>query len=128
MVDKIKINDYSVIFQTNDNTYEIDIYNLINYIQDYFCPDDIIVDYNGLCDLIESLACSYDLTEIIRLCKRLDDDIINKDFIVIDLYNYGILSFNTIKELTDIYDISDIIVDIIDNDDLKEYCDYYDGK
>lgn len=47
-IKKLNVTDYSVLFQYDGVNYEIDFHDIINFIRDYYCPDDIIRDFDDL--------------------------------------------------------------------------------
>ncbi len=118
-LNRCTIKEDSVNFKTNDNNniYKIDLSNLVEYIRDYY-DDCLIENADGLCDYIGVLADGYDLTAIVRLIDGLDTD---NEFFIVDYYD-NIIPFNNMDELAEIYDLAEVIDEIINNDKLDDYC------
>lgn len=125
-LNRCTIKEDSVIFQTNDNDniyeYEINLSNLVEYIRDYY-EDSLIENADGLCDYISILADGYDLTAIVRLLDGLDTD---NEFFIVDYYD-NIIPFNNMDELSEIYDIAEVIEDLINRGNLSDYCEKLSG-
>ena len=119
---KLNVTDYSVRFEYNDVNYEMEFYDLITFIRDYYCPDDIIGDFDDLCYLVESFANSYDMIQVLRLCNNLTQDMLGSEYFIIDSVYLEVLTVDNVKELLDIYDIEDILNEMVENDIIGEYC------
>lgn len=110
-----------LIFKYNEKEYKFTLNNIIDYINNYYTPDDIITDINGLFQEIEDYARARDLIELIFIFNNIDEYITDYEYIII--YNsLRIEGFNTLDELIHIYNISEIIDDLIFNKQLKYYC------
>ena len=116
------MGDYCVFVDKEDNCYQIDLFDLINYIQDYTCPDDYICNLDGLCDLVESMAANYDLPILLCLFKNLDYNISKNEWLCIDCYSWNITPFNNIEELGQIYDLAEVFEDLLEYDRTGDYC------
>lgn len=121
-INNLHVSDYSVCFEYDGVNYEIEFYDLINFIRDYQCPDDIIGDFDDLCYLVESFANSYDMVQVLRLCNNLTQDMLESEYFVIDSVYLDVLTIDNIHELLDIYDIEDIMNEMVENDKIKDYC------
>ena len=119
---KLNITNYSVCFNYNGVNYEIEFDDLINFIRDYYCPDDIIGDFDDLCYLVESFANSYDMIKVLRLCNNLTEDMLERKYFIIDSVYLEVYDIDNVKELIDIYDIEDILNEMVENDTIEEYC------
>lgn len=119
---KLNVTDYSVRFEYDGVNYEMEFYDLITFIRDYYCPDDIIGDFDDLCYLVESFANSYDMIQILRLCNNLTEDMLESEYFIIDSVYLEVLTVDNINELLDIYDVEDIMNEMVENDIIGEYC------
>ena len=119
---KLNVTDYSVLFQYDGVNYEMEFYDLINFIRDYYCPDDIIVDFDDLCYLVESFARDSDMVQVLRLCNNMTEDMLESEFFVIDSVYLEVYAVDNINKLLDIYDIEDIMNEMVENDRVEEYC------
>lgn len=121
-VTKLNVTEYSVRFEYDGVNYKIGFYELINFIRDYYCPDDYIVDFDLLCELIEMFAGNQDMIQLLRLCNNLTEDMLESEYFVIDAVYLEVYTVNNVKELIDIYDIEDIMNEMVENDKIKDYC------
>ena len=121
-ITKLNVTDYTVRFEYDGVNYEIEFYEIIDYIKDYFCPDDIIADFDDLCYLVESFANSYDMIQILRLCNNLTEDMLESEYFIIDSVYLDVLTVDNVKELLDIYDVEDVLNEMVENDNIKYYC------
>ena len=119
---KLNITDYSVRFEYDGVNYEIDFHDLINFIRDYYCPDDIIRDFDDLCYSVESFAYNHDMIQVLILCNNLTEDMLESEYFIIDSVNLQVLAVDNINELLDIYDVEDIMNEMVENDRIGEYC------
>lgn len=121
-IKKLNVTDYSVLFQYDGVNYEIDFHDLINFIRDYYCPDDIIRDFDDLCYTVELFANNHDMVQVLRLCNNLTEDMLESEYFIIDSVYLEVLTVDNINELLDIYDIEDIMNEMVENDRIEEYC------
>ena len=121
-INKLDVSDYTVRFEYDDVNYEIEFYEIIDYIKDYLCPDDIIADFDDLCYLVESFANSYDMIQILRLCNNLTEDMLESEYFIIDSVYLEVLTVDNINELLDIYDVEDVLNGMVENDMISDYC------
>lgn len=124
MVSNINIKDmYTLEFEFENNRYTIELYDFVEFIRDYY-SDDIIENADGVCDIIDYYADSYDLIEVIRIVEELDAySVSNNEFIVLDSSYYCSNYFNNFNDISDIFDITDILENICnDIDHLEYYC------
>lgn len=124
MVSNISIkNDYTLNFEFENDKYCIELCDFVEFIRDYYC-DDIIENSDGICDIIDYYADSYDLISVIRIVEELDEySVINNEFISLDAVYYYANYFNDFTDISDIYDIADIVENICnDVDHLEYYC------
>ena len=121
-ITKLNVTDYSVRFNYDGVNYEIEFDDLINLIRDYFCPDDIIGDFDDLCYLVESFANSYDMIQVLRLCNNLTEDMLESEYFIIDSVYLDVLTVDNVKELLDIYDVEDVLNEMVENDMISNYC------
>ncbi len=119
---KLNVTDYSIRFEYDGVNYEMEFYDLISFIRDYYCPDDIIGDFDDLCYLVESFANSCDMIQILRLCTNLTQDMLGSEYFIIDSVYLDVLTVDNVKELLDIYDVEDILNEMVENDKIEEYC------
>lgn len=124
-IKKLDVSDYSVRFEYDGVNYEIDFHDLINFIRDYYCPDDIIRDFDDLCYTIESFANNHDMIQVLRLCNNLTEDMLESEYFIIDSVYLEVLAVDNINELLNIYDIEDIMNEMVENDRIKEYCNKF---
>lgn len=75
-----------------------------------------------MCYLVESFANSYDMIQVLRLCNNLTGDMLESEYFVIDSVYLEVYTVDNIKELLDIYDVEDIINEMVENDKIGEYC------
>ena len=115
--------DYCVFVDKEDNCYKIDLFDTIRYIQDYI-TDDYICNLDELCDLIETIASNYDLPILLSLFKNLDYNVTKNEWLTRDSCYWDIVPFNNLKELGEIYDIAEIVEDILQYGRTEEYCTY----
>lgn len=120
-IKKLDVSDYSVRFEYDGVNYEIDFHDLINFIRDYYCPDDIISDFDDLCYTIESFANNHDMIQVLRLCNNLTEDMLESEYFIIDSVYLEVLTVDNINELLNIYNIEDIMNEMVENDRIKEY-------
>ena len=116
-LNRCTIRDDSVLFATNEYIYEISFFNLVDYIINYY-EDCYLCNADGLCDYIAAIAEGYDLNAIVRLVDGLDTD---NEFFIIDYYD-NVIPFNNMGDLAEIYDIAEVINDLITKDELFTYC------
>lgn len=121
-IKELNVTEYSVSFEYDGVNYEIGFYDLITFIRDYYCPDDIIGDFDDLCYLVESFANSYDMIQILRLCNNLTEDMLESEYFIIDSVYLEVLTVDNVKELLDIYDVEDVLNEMVENDRIGEYC------
>ena len=121
-ITKLNVTEYSVRFNYDGVNYEMEFYDLISFIRHYFCPDDIIGDFDDLCYLAESFANSYDMIQVLRLCNNLTQDMLGSEYFIIDSVYLDVLTVDNVKELIDIYDIEDVLNEMVENDKIGEYC------
>ena len=121
-INKLDVSDYTVRFEYDDVNYEIEFYEIIDYIKDYLCPDDIIADFDDLCYLVESFANSYNMIQILRLCNNLTEDMLESEYFIIDSVYLDVLTVDNVKELLDIYDVEDVLNGMVENDMISDYC------
>ena len=121
-INKLDVSDYTVRFEYDDVNYEIEFYEIIDYIKDYLCPDDIIADFDDLCYLVESFANSCDMIQILRLCNNLTEDMLESEYFIIDSVYLEVLTVDNVKELLDIYDVEDVLNGMVENDMISDYC------
>ena len=121
-IQKLDVTNYSIRFEYDGVNYEMEFYDLITFIRDYYCPDDIIGDFDDLCYLVESFANSYDMIQILRLCNNLTQDMLGSEYFIIDSVYLDVLTVDNVKELLDIYDVEDILNEMVENDKIEEYC------
>ena len=121
-IQKLDVTNYSIRFEYDGVNYEMEFYDLITFIRDYYCPDDIIGDFDDLCYLVESFANSYDMIQILRLCNNLTQDMLESEYFIIDSVYLEVLTVDNVKELLDIYDVEDILNEMVENDKIEEYC------
>ena len=125
MVSNINIKDsYNLEFEFEDDKYNIKLYDFIDFIRNYYC-DDIVENNDGICDIIDYYADSYDLISIIRIVEELNEYCVaNNEYIVLDATYYYSNYFNNFSDIEDVYDIPDILENICnDIDHLNYYCD-----
>ena len=75
-----------------------------------------------MCYLVESFANSYDMIQVLRLCNNLTGDMLESEYFVIDSVYLEVYTVDNIKELLDIYDVEDIINEMVENYKIVEYC------
>ena len=121
-ITKLNVTEYSVRFNYDGVNYEMEFYDLISFIRDYFCPDDIIGDFDDLCCLVESFANSYDMIQVLRLCNNLTEDMLESEYFIIDSVYLDVLTVDNVKELLDIYDVEDVLNEMVENDMISDYC------
>ena len=121
-IQKLDVTNYSIRFEYDGVNYEMEFYDLITFIRDYYCPDDIIGDFDDLCYLVESFANSYDMIQVLRLCNNLTQDMLGSEYFIIDSVYLDVLTVDNVKELLDIYDVEDILNEMVENDKIEEYC------
>ena len=121
-INKLDVSDYTVRFEYDDVNYGIGFYELINFIRDYYCLDDYIVDFDLLCELIEMFAGNQDMIQVLRLCNNLTRNMLESEYLVIDSVYLDVLTVDNVKELIDIYDIEDVLNEMVENDKIGEYC------
>ena len=124
MVSNISIKDACTLtFEFENNKYCIELYDFVEFIRDYYC-DDIVENSDGVCDIIDYYADSYDLISVIRIVEELDEySVTNNEFISLDAIYYYANYFNDFTDISDIYDIADIVENICnDVDHLEYYC------
>ena len=121
-ITKLNVTEYSVRFNYDGVNYEIEFDDLINFIRDYFCPDDIIGDFDDLCYLVESFANSYDMIQVLRLCNNLTENMLESEYFIIDSVYLEVLTVDNVKELLDIYDVEDVLNGMVENDMMSDYC------
>ena len=121
-ITKLNVTNYSVRFEYDGVNYEIGFYELINFIRDYYCLDDYIVDFDLLCELIEMFAGNQDMIQILRLCNNLTGDMLESEYFIIDSVYLDVLTVDNVKELLDIYDVEDVLNEMVENDNIKYYC------
>lgn len=121
-LNRCTIRDNSVLFATTENIYEISYFNIVEYIRDYY-EDCLIVNADGLCDYIAAMAEGYNLTAIVRLVDGLDTD---NGYYIVDYYD-NVIPFNNMNELAEIYDIAEVLCDLINRDNLLYYCEKISG-
>lgn len=121
-INRCTINDSCVLFMDDKGIYKIGFHKLVRYIVDYY-ENCSIGNADGLCDYIGLLADSYDLTAIVRLVDGLDTD---NEYYLVDYYD-NIIPFNNMNELSEIYDIAEIINDMAKNDEIENYCEQLDS-
>lgn len=121
-ITKLNVTEYSVCFNYDGVNYEIEFDDLINFIRDYFCPDGIIGDFDDLCYLVESFANSYDMIQILRLCNNLTKNMLESEYFIIDSVYLDVLTVDNVKELLDIYNVEDVLNEMVENDMISNYC------
>ena len=127
-IKKMNITDYSVIFQLNNkNNYEMEMDKVVEFLSNY-AYNDFVGNSNELCYLIKLLATECDLIEIIRVLKEFNEEIANKyEFYCIDFCTYKLSCFSDLKQLNKIFNLYDIITDIVEMGRLEEYANKIDG-
>lgn len=113
--------DYILFCDKENNCYQTDFIDLVNFVEEYFDIDSFICNSDGLCDLIDAYACSYDLLKLVWLFEDLDIYNIENEWFIID-YNFNISFFNDLEELDAIYDIADILDSLLECDYKEDFC------
>lgn len=65
------------------------------------------------------------MVQVLRLCNNLTEDMLESDYFIIDSVYLEVLTVDNIKELLDIYDIEDIMNEMVENDRIEEYCNKF---
>lgn len=119
----MEISQYcdSITFKVERVEYVFYLRDIIDYIQDYYKPDITISDIDGLCDYICDLSDNGDILDLILLFKYIDNDIINFNYIIID-NGLSCWRFNDLKDLCNIFNIQDIVQDLVNRKLVEDYC------
>lgn len=117
----IEFYDY-VKFEVGNKWYQFYFIDIVDYINKYYKPNDIITDIDGLCNYITDLSENGDINGLIKLFKYIDNDIDCFDYVIISENGLSCWRFNDLEDLCNIYNIKDIVVDLITNQQLETYC------
>lgn len=128
IIENINIIDNDIIFNYENEKYLLEFYELINYMEDYYCYDSFVCNFDLLCEYIEDNARNYNITTLINLFEGLNYSNINDEYFIIDgIYN-NVYSFNDLKELNCIYNIIDILEEICEGNKVEDYCEKLDSS
>ena len=108
-----KFEDNLIVFEQNNQKYEIDIFNFLDYTRKYN-QSEFIADWYEICDFIKILADSRDFRELIELCYNLHNSDLNSEYFVVDS-DYKVETFSDLREFANLYDVGSII---------DEFCHY----
>ena len=124
----MEINQYydCVTFEVEENEYVFYFVDIIDYVCDYYKPDIIISDIDGLCDYICDLSDNNDILDLISLFKGIEDDIVEFNYILIT-NGLSCWRFNDLHDLSCIFNLSDIVQDIINRNLVEDYCEKLSG-
>lgn len=119
----VELYKYCCTFKYNNIKYEFELYEILEFIKDYYDPDAFLCDYDGLCDLISILAEGHELWQVSCICQYINESNIEDAWFSIDYYNQ-LNSFNDMYDLNELYDIADIVGELIEYhyNELDEYC------
>lgn len=128
IISNIKIIDDDIIFNYENEKYILEFYELIKFMEDYYCYDSFVCNFDLLCELIEDNARNYNITTLINLFEGLNYSNINDEYFIIDgIYN-NVYSFNDLEELNCIYNIIDILEEICEGNKVEDYCEKLDSS
>ena len=108
------------------NEYICYLRDIIDYIQDYFQPNCIITDIDGLCGYINYLSDNGDILDILKLLANIEEDITDYNYIIIS-NGLSCWRFNDMYDLNHIFNINDIVQDMINRKMVEDYCELLDG-
>lgn len=117
----IEFDNY-VKFRVENKWFQLYFIDIVDYINLYYKPNDIITDIDGLCDYVTDLSENGDINGLIKLFKYIDDDVDRFNYIIISENGLSCWRFNDLYDLSCIYNLKDVVVDLIINDQLENYC------
>jgi hypothetical protein len=62
------------------------------------------------------------MIQVLRLCNNLTQDMLGSEYFIIDSVYLDVLTVDNVKELLDIYDVEDVLNEMVENDKIGEYC------
>ena len=120
-----KFEDNLVVFEQNNQKYEMDLYNFLDYAQEYN-QSEFIADWYEICDFIKFLADSGDFRELINLCFNLHNSDMNSEYFVVDS-DYEVETFDGLREFGDLFDIGGIIDELVMMENIEDYSEKLEG-
>lgn len=121
-----KFEEDAVVFKQNNQKYEMDLYNLLDYSHEYN-QSEFIGDWYEICDFIKFLADSRDFRELIDLCYNLHNSDMHSEYFVVDS-DYEVETFSGLREFGDLYDIGGIVEELSQIGILEEYAEKIEGE
>lgn len=117
----IKIGEDYLIFEIGETKYMIDIINMMHYVKYYYLLDCVVGDVNDLFEAIIKMASNRDMFSLIELFKHIKEKELGHKYLI--LYpDCSIDGFSDMYGLPYLFDIGEIIEDMIDEGLLEKYC------
>ena len=117
----IDVYEECITLEIDGNEYICYLRDIIDYILDYYKEGNIITDIDGLCNYISDLSDNGDILDLICLFEHITGDIIDYNYIIIN-NGLTVWRFNDMYDLNHIFNLNDIIQDMINRRLVEDYC------